>query len=502
MAVAAAIRPRRPAALYRHRHGGRDDRADRGDLGRRPPSPVAPGGGDASATMPVPARVRPRRGTPRPVRRRPPDPNAAAGRRPGVVAPARPTRVAGPTPSPTRPAYRWAAAEPRRRPPAWSRRADAGSASADPRRAAAPPATVPPATTPPDDVTAPRRPRLRRRPRRSRAAADADGASAWSDTTFTVDGQHRARARPRRPRRSPRRAPASASSSSRRAGRASCPTSELCRLNAAPGCARRGVARDVRRDRAGGHRLAGHWRPLRPDRARRARRRRATTATSPPSARSRARRRERVPRHAPAARRSSSIGSCPPCGSRPGVRLDLGGIGKGYAADLVARRARRGGRGRRVREPRRRPRGRWVSRSRATAGRSTSTRSSRPGRSFRLADGAVATSTRLRRHWTRDGEDRHHLIDPATGRPASSGLAAVTVLAASAAWAEVLAKAVFVAGRDGGARAPGRAAGHRAAGARRRRRRGPARVATLSSHDPAALVVHGPGDGPGRAGCS
>ena len=41
---------------------------------------------------------------------------------------------------------------------------------------------------------------------------------------------------------------------------------------------------------------------------------------------------------------------------------------------------------------------------------------------------------------------QHHLVDPHEGGPAWSGLAAVTVLAQSAAGAEVLAKAAFVAG--------------------------------------------------------
>jgi thiamine biosynthesis lipoprotein len=63
-----------------------------------------------------------------------------------------------------------------------------------------------------------------------------------------------------------------------------------------------------------------------------------------------------------------------------------------------------------------------------------------------LASGAVATSTRLRRTWTRDGASRHHLIDPRTGAPAESGLASVTVIAGEAWRAEVLAKAAFVGG--------------------------------------------------------
>ena len=69
-----------------------------------------------------------------------------------------------------------------------------------------------------------------------------------------------------------------------------------------------------------------------------------------------------------------------------------------------------------------------------------------------LGAGAIATSTRLRRAWTRDGEELHHLIDPRTGLPAAIGLASVTVVAGDAWRAEVLAKAAFVAGPVDGAR--------------------------------------------------
>ena len=63
-----------------------------------------------------------------------------------------------------------------------------------------------------------------------------------------------------------------------------------------------------------------------------------------------------------------------------------------------------------------------------------------------LADGAVATSTTLRRRWQRDGQIRHHLIDPQTGLPSDTDLTLATVVAAEAWVAEVLAKAVLLAG--------------------------------------------------------
>lgn len=62
-------------------------------------------------------------------------------------------------------------------------------------------------------------------------------------------------------------------------------------------------------------------------------------------------------------------------------------------------------------------------------------------------DSAVATSSTRVRHWTApDGRAVHHIIDPATGAPASGGLLAVSVAMFDPAWAEVWSKALFVTG--------------------------------------------------------
>jgi thiamine biosynthesis lipoprotein len=63
-----------------------------------------------------------------------------------------------------------------------------------------------------------------------------------------------------------------------------------------------------------------------------------------------------------------------------------------------------------------------------------------------VRDGAVATSTTLRRRWATGGETRHHLIDPQTGGPSDTDLTLATVVAADGWRAEVLAKAVMLAG--------------------------------------------------------
>lgn len=64
-----------------------------------------------------------------------------------------------------------------------------------------------------------------------------------------------------------------------------------------------------------------------------------------------------------------------------------------------------------------------------------------------LRDGALATSSVAHRSWTHGGHRVHHLIDPRTGGPASTGLVAVTVATRDPAWAEVWTKALFLSGR-------------------------------------------------------
>ena len=72
-----------------------------------------------------------------------------------------------------------------------------------------------------------------------------------------------------------------------------------------------------------------------------------------------------------------------------------------------------------------------------------------------LQDAAICTSSVAVHRWrTTDGRDAHHLLDPRTGEPGGSGLAAVTVSGPDPAWAEVWSKALFL---EGAARIGGRA---------------------------------------------
>ncbi|NTW22391.1 FAD:protein FMN transferase [Candidatus Falkowbacteria bacterium] len=64
----------------------------------------------------------------------------------------------------------------------------------------------------------------------------------------------------------------------------------------------------------------------------------------------------------------------------------------------------------------------------------------------------VATSGIFKRRGQRGGVDWHHLIDPRTGLPADNNIQAVTAIASSAARADVLAKTVLILGEEEGLR--------------------------------------------------
>ena len=132
---------------------------------------------------------------------------------------------------------------------------------------------------------------------------------------------------------------------------------------------------------------------------------------------------------------------------RASTGFDPGGIGKGLAADLVADDVMsRGADGVCVNVG-----GDVRVRGHAEDGGPWTVAVEHPWREepvalLGLRDGGVATSTTLKRQWTVGGEQRHHLILPRTGQPVSSGLNLATVVAGEAWMAEVLAKAVLIAG--------------------------------------------------------
>jgi thiamine biosynthesis lipoprotein len=149
------------------------------------------------------------------------------------------------------------------------------------------------------------------------------------------------------------------------------------------------------------------------------------------------------PREDAAWRRISVDGSRGEVSRPPGTRIDSGGTGKGLAADLATARLdgyathvvdaggdlRIGGEEPLPRE----------------------VRIEHPLRedlahSFFCEEGAVATSGIKTRLWRTDAGFAHHLLDPATGQPAWTGVIQATALGNTALEAETLAKMAFLGG--------------------------------------------------------
>jgi thiamine biosynthesis lipoprotein len=73
---------------------------------------------------------------------------------------------------------------------------------------------------------------------------------------------------------------------------------------------------------------------------------------------------------------------------------------------------------------------------------------SAPGQWVALPGGGLATSSTAVRRWQSGGETVHHLLDPATGRPARGGWRTVSVAAATCLDANIAATAAIVRGPE------------------------------------------------------
>lgn len=136
--------------------------------------------------------------------------------------------------------------------------------------------------------------------------------------------------------------------------------------------------------------------------------------------------------------------------ARDGVRIDLGGIAKGYAIDRAVMLLRQHG----------------IRHAYVSLGGDSYVLGDRRGRDWQVgirhprdetgvairlpvSDIAVSTSGDYERFFIRDGERVHHILNPSSGT-ASKGLVSVTVLAPRGIDADALSTSVFVLGKEKG----------------------------------------------------
>ncbi len=136
--------------------------------------------------------------------------------------------------------------------------------------------------------------------------------------------------------------------------------------------------------------------------------------------------------------------------TKSGVRLDLGAIAKGYAADCLVDILRERG----------------VQRASLSLGGNVYVYGKKPGGSLwnvavrnpekpgqnsfmlKTQNATVVTSGAYERFFVQDGKTYGHIIDPATGFPAQSGLASVTIVSQNSMVADALSTSLFVLGKE------------------------------------------------------
>lgn len=131
-----------------------------------------------------------------------------------------------------------------------------------------------------------------------------------------------------------------------------------------------------------------------------------------------------------------------------GVELDLGSVGKGWTGDRLTALFREAGVSSAIMELG----GNVQALGTKPDGAPWRVAVQAPGGGYagvlEIADKAVVTSGGYQRYFEQDGETYIHIIDPATGRPARTGLASVTIVADSGLRGDGLSTALFVMGRE------------------------------------------------------
>lgn len=137
--------------------------------------------------------------------------------------------------------------------------------------------------------------------------------------------------------------------------------------------------------------------------------------------------------------------------SKPGMRVDVGGIGKGYAADLAVRAMQQAGAvaGTVALSGDIKTFGRLPDGSRFPVGIKHPRKEGAVLAWVELQDEAISTAGDYERFFERDGIRYHHILDPTTLHPAR-GCQSVTVIAREGTMADGLDTGIFVLGPERG----------------------------------------------------
>ena len=140
---------------------------------------------------------------------------------------------------------------------------------------------------------------------------------------------------------------------------------------------------------------------------------------------------------------------------RKGVQIDLGGIAKGYTSAKIMKIFQKYGcssgvvsLGGNVQTDKKKPDGSdWrvgVENPDQTVGQ---LKNQEYLGTLHVADQAVITSGGYERYFEKNGKKYHHILDPATGYPAESGLISVTIVSSDGTRADGLSTSLFVMGK-------------------------------------------------------
>ena len=133
-----------------------------------------------------------------------------------------------------------------------------------------------------------------------------------------------------------------------------------------------------------------------------------------------------------------------------GVRLDFGGVAKGWAAHQTAERLKEYGSSVMNAAGDVAVSGSLASGEPWTIGVRNPFEKDTDFETLKLNRCGVATSGRDRRNWNKNGLPHHHIIDPYTGQPAKTDVMTATIVAPTVMEAEAVAKAVLILGSEEG----------------------------------------------------